>query len=373
MTASLLRIAILGRGDISARYAETLSQAKGLTLVGCASRTVGSSDPASESRWLELTANELFDRRDIDLLVNLTPPLVHAETTGRALEAGFHVYSEKPLAATLEAADAIMALAVERGRTLACAPATFLGPAQQTARRLIDDGDLGEILGAAATMVYPGPDLWHHNPDALFGPAAGPVFDMGVYDVTALVHLVGPVSRVTAAGGRTRGTRTILAGPRTGEAFDVAVPTHAAALVTFASGPTATLTLSFDGLGASSPGIEIYGSRATLTLPRSGEFTGTMGISREFRRWEPVEPLAGWSNGLWPIGVIEAADAIRNRRMPRTSSDVGRHVLEVLIALMTSIETGDSISVTSRPDRPPPLEPDAYARLVGPSKMEHAA
>lgn len=362
MTGSALRVGLLGRGDISARYVETLAQITTLEIVAIASRS-------SET----LSPEALFARSDIDLVVNLTSPLAHAATTEQALLSGKHVYSEKPLAAGLAQADHLIALAGQRGLTLACAPATFLGPAQQTARRLIDHGDLGELLGAAATMVYPGPDLWHHNPDALFGLAAGPVFDMGVYDVTALVHLLGPVSRVTSVGGRSRPTRTVLVGPRRGEVFDVAVPTHAAALVTFESGPTATLTLSFDGVGASAPGLEIYGTRATLTLPRSGEFAGTMAISRAFRRWEPVAPLAGWTDALWPVGVIETADAIRSARPPRTSSHLARHVLEVLTALTTSIDTGESVAVTSRPNRPPPLEPDAYAGMIGISKMEPAA
>jgi predicted dehydrogenase len=113
----------------------------------------------------------------------------------------------------VEQAEGLIALSRERGLTLACAPATFLGPAQQTARRLMDAGELGQVLGASTTLVYPGPDQWHHDPAALFGPAAGPVFDMGVYDVTALVNLFGPVARVSAAGGSARSQRAVGTGP----------------------------------------------------------------------------------------------------------------------------------------------------------------
>jgi predicted dehydrogenase len=362
-----LRVAVLGCGDISRRYIEALSAAPGVRLTACASRTLSSAQSRAPLGCEAVAAEQLFARTDIDLLVNLTPPLAHAETTARALEAGFHVYSEKPLAATLAEADQLIALSRARGLTLACAPATFLGPAQQTARRLIDAGELGQVLGASATMVYPGPDRWHHNPAALFGPAAGPVFDMGVYDVTALVGLFGPVARVSAAGGRARSQRNVGTGPRAGQAFAVEVPTHAAALLSFCSGAVATLTLSFDGVGTSGPGLEIYGTASTLSLPRSGAFDGAIQRSSRFQVWEELETDVGWSDPLWAIGVLETAEAIREGRPPRAGSDLARHVLEVLMAILASIESGETHAIYITSERPEPLRPADYDRIAAAS------
>jgi predicted dehydrogenase len=358
-----LRVAVLGCGDISRRYIETLSRAPGLRLPACASRSLESARSCAPEGCEAVTNEQLFARDDIDLLVNLTPPLAHAETTARALGAGFHVYSEKPLAETVEQAEGLIALSRERGLTLACAPATFLGPAQQTARRLMDAGELGQVLGASTTLVYPGPDQWHHDPAALFGPAAGPVFDMGVYDVTALVNLFGPVARVSAAGGSARSQRAVGTGPRAGQTFPVAVPTHAAVLLSFHSGAVATLTLSFDGVGASGPGLEIYGTEATLSLPRSGAFDGPMRRSARFQVWDELRPDAAWLDPLWAIGVLETAEAIRTGRPPRTNSDLARHVLEVLAAIQTSIESGETQAIASVVARPEPLAAGDYERL----------
>lgn len=359
-----VRIGLVGLGDIAGRYADTLQAAPGVTVVAGASP---SPERALARRSLALpiiTVEALLGRPDVDLVVNLTPPTAHADITRRALAAGRAVYSEKPLATTLDEARDLIAAAEASARVLACAPATPLGPAQQTARRLIDAGQLGTVWGAAATLVYPGPDLWHHDADRLFARGAGVVMDMGVYDVTALVHLLGPVGTVTAGGGRVRTERAILAGPRAGQRFPVEALTHAVALLSFVSGATATVTLGFDAPGARRTGLEIYGSEATLALPRSGDFAGEMTTTRAFGQWEPVSPAFGWSDAAWCIGVLDTADALRTGRSPRASSDMALHVLEVLLAIERSVAEGMTIEIASRPTRPEPLSAAQFAGLV---------
>jgi predicted dehydrogenase len=364
LSASPIRIGLIGLGDIAGRYIDTLKDAPGVRLVAGAS---SSPERARSRRELGLPVQALDDliaRDDLDLVLNLTPPRVHARITRRALEAGKSVYSEKPLATTLEDAKAIAALAEASGLVLACAPATFMGPAQQTARQMIDAGELGAVWGAAATMVYPGPDLWHHDADRLFGPGAGVVMDMGVYDVTALVHLLGPVERVTAGGGRARVERAIRAGPRAGERFPVEALTHASALLGFAGGATATLTVSFDGPGARRSELEIYGSRASLALPRSGEFSGPIQITRALGVWDEQSPIFGWTEPSWALGVLDTADAIRSGRAPRASAATAIHVLETLLAIERSVVSGATIEIASRPLRSDPMSAKAFDRLV---------
>lgn len=364
MSPDPVRIGLLGAGDIAGRYAETLARAPGVRLVGAAGRSFEAAGARLPGVPI-LSADDLLRPDVVDLIVNLTPPQAHAETTRRALRAGLHVYSEKPLATTLEDARDLIALAARSNRVLACAPGTILGPAQQTARRMIDAGELGRIWGAAATLIYPGPDLWHHDADRLFAPGAGAVFDMGVYDVAALVHLLGPVRRVAAGGGRARDERTIQAGPRAGERFPVVALTHASALLFFERGATATLTVSFDGPGARRSELEIYGTDGTLGLPRSGDFAGACHLSRAMGRWDEVAPVFPWEGAAWPIGVLDAADAVRTGREPRASATQAFHVLDVLIAINRAIATETLVDVASTTERPDPMPADLFARLVG--------
>lgn len=357
----------MGGGDISARYAQLLSKSPRFRPIAVAVSAPESATQATARTGLPACSlPELLANADVGLVLNLTPPLAHATVTAAALAAGRHVYSEKPLAAGLPAARRLIRLAARNGVCLACAPATFLGPALQEARRMLDEGQLGAVLSARGSMVYPGPDHWHHSPAALFGPAAGPVFDMGVYHVTALVTLLGPVQRVWARGSRSSPVRTVRAGPKAGQSFDVAALTHVEALLEFAAGPSASLTLSFDGIGSRGPGLEILGTRASLSLPQPGQFDGPMRICRAFGTWEDVTPPAPWPETGWLAGLHTMMDHLDQpdtvgEQGPWPAPDVALHVLETLTAIDRACRSGTLQTVRSRCDRPPPLGAEAPA------------
>ena len=120
----------------------------------------------------------------------------------------------------------MLAAADAAGVRVGCAPDTVLGTGIQTARQAIDDGLIGAPIAATATMVTPGHERWHPNPDFYYQPGGGPLLDMGPYYVTALVTLLGPVSVGDRRRQPARGTsRTIGCGPRAGEEIPVSVDT----------------------------------------------------------------------------------------------------------------------------------------------------
>jgi len=222
----------------------------------------------------------------------LSVGLVHAEVVTDALEAGTHVYIEKPFATTVDDARAIVDLAAEGDRLVGSAPDTFLGAGLQTARRVIDDGRIGEPVGATAHWTSPGHERWHPNPDLYYQEGGGPLFDMGPYYVTALVSLLGSATRVAGSVSRPRETRTIESEPRKGEEIPVEVPTHEAGVVDFADGATANLLTSFDIQASAlpSPAFEIYGTDATLALPGPNHFGGPVSVRSDGdEEWEAVE------------------------------------------------------------------------------------
>ena len=160
---------------------------------------------------------------EVELVVNLTIPAVHASVALQAIRAGKHVYGEKPFALSVQEAQTVTAAATACGVQVGNAPDTFLGAALQTARRLIEEGRIGTPISAKATFGYPGPDAWHPSPEFLFQQGGGPLLDMGPYYLTALVQMLGPVKAVSGFGSRAQDKRTIGSGPRAGETFDVTV------------------------------------------------------------------------------------------------------------------------------------------------------
>ena len=226
------------------------------------------------------SVEQALARDDVELIVNLTVPAAHAEVAAAALAAGKHVFNEKPIAPDRASAEALIAQAETAGLRVGCAPDTFLGPGLQTTRRLIEAGRIGTPLTASVVMQYAGPHRWHPNPDFLFQPGAGPLFDMAPYYLTALAQVFGPIARVAARGAGAAPTRVIGTGPRAGEEIPVAVPTYVAALYEFESGGVAQATFSFDSPLERMGVVEIAGTEATLAAPDPNQFAGEIRINR---------------------------------------------------------------------------------------------
>ena len=353
-----LTVGLVGCGNISDRYLSADGVFDAFDLVACADLDAEAAAETAEKHDIDaMTVEDLLADDAVDAVVNLTPPRAHAAVITDALEAGKHVYTEKPFATTVEDAKDIVATAAKEGLLVGSAPDTFLGAGLQTARQVIDDGRIGDPVGATAHWTSPGHELWHPNPDLYYEEGGGPLFDMGPYYVTALVFLLGSATRVAGSVSRPHETRTIESDPRAGEEMDVAVPTHEAGLVDFASGATANLLMSFDVEASTfpSPAFEIYGTEATLSLPDPNHFEGPVRVrSHDDETWETVSLTHDYTDGRG-AGLADLAYAVRGDWDHRTSGDLASHVLEIMAAVRSSSEESAFATIESDPGRPTPL------------------
>jgi predicted dehydrogenase len=200
------RLGIVGLGVISGAYLQTLADSDAVLITAVAdldaerAATVAAGLPAARA----MTVSELLASDEVDTVLNLTIPAAHAEIALGAIDKGKQVYGEKPLAVTLSEGRSILGAAAHAGVRVGSAPDTVLGTGIQTARAAIDDGLIGRPVAASAVMVSPGHELWHPNPDFYYREGGGPLFDMGPYYITALIHLLGPIrchGRVQPAAG----------------------------------------------------------------------------------------------------------------------------------------------------------------------------
>jgi predicted dehydrogenase len=302
-------------------------------------------------------AGLLADPR-IELVVNLTIPAVHAEIGLAALDAGKHVWTEKPLALDRPSARGLLDRAARRGLRVACAPDTVLGAGLQTARAAVDAGLIGVPHTALALFQALGPERWHPAPEFLFQAGGGPLLDMGPYYLTVLVHLLGPVRKVTAAGRRPAPTRVIGAGPRAGTTFPVTVPTTVTALAEFAGGAAAHLGFSFDSALERAGVVEITGTLGAAALPDPNRFDGETRVYRPGADGPSTLPARGHA-ATRGTGALELARAIRAGVPERASGELAYHVLDTMLAIEESIARGTSVELTSTARIPPPL-PDGW-------------
>jgi predicted dehydrogenase len=270
----------------------------------------------------------------------------------QAIAAGKAVYGEKPLASTLADATKIIEAGRAAGVRVGCAPDTVLGTGIQTARKAIDDGMIGSPIAATATMVTPGHERWHPNPDFYYKPGGGPLLDMGPYYVSALITMLGPVTRVVGAASHTRSTRTIKSGPRVGQTIDVEVDTHVTGILTHASGVLSTLVMSFDAAATKASNIEVHGSEASLVVPDPNYFEGDVSIQRVDQEWETLPVSAGYRDAARGYGIVDLAATPADQQI-RASGDLGLHVLDVMLSLLQSAQDGGAVDVGTSCERPP--------------------
>lgn len=382
---SPFRVGIVGIGDISDVYVNNLrTYGDIIEVVGCASRNADRARQWSQRHGLSMayeSVTDLLADPGIHIVLNLTTPDVHGPINLAALAAGKHVYTEKPLAATFAQSREIIDRAKAAGLRVGSAPDTFLGGRLQTYRKLLDAGDLGDIVGASAFCLSHGWEWFHPNPDFFYQPGAGPLLDIGPYYVTALLSLLGPAVRVCAMSTRGFPVRRVESEPRRGQPIQVNVDTHVSGTVEFASGAIATLVMSFDAWDSDLPRMEIYGTRATLSMterdPNDGPnlFGGAV-LARDVEsyRWKsfPRTPPADWrevpvehpftstsheanSRG---IGLVDMAYAIRDGRPARASGVMALHAVELMEGMLTSARERRYVELTTSFDCPEPLPVD---------------
>lgn len=349
-----LKVGIIGCGAIIAQYLANFRKLSQIELVA-----VADLDPARAQAVADgyegvraIPVEELLAADDVDLVLNLTIPAAHADIALKAIAAGKSVYGEKPLAATTADARKVLDAAKAAGVAVGCAPDTVLGTGIQTARKAIDDGLIGAPISASATMVTPGHERWHPNPDFYYQPGGGPLLDMGPYYVSALVTLLGPVVSVVGAASHTRNERTIGSGPRQGEKVPVNIDSHVTGVLVHASGALSTLFMSFDAVKSKSPNIEIHGERGSLVVPDPNHFDGDVQLfSLGAEDWETLPVSAGYVDSGRGFGIADLA-ATPQGKEPRAGGALAFHVLEVMESVLKAARSGMSVSIQSTVERP---------------------
>ena len=355
-------IGVIGCGMISGIYLKNLTQVFHNTrVVACAAL----HPDRAQARAKEFNVpracavGELLSDPDVELVLNLTVPHAHASVSLSALDAGKHVYLEKPLASCREEGKRVLETAGREALRVGGAPDTFLGGGLQTCRKLIDDGAIGRPIAATAFFANHGWEWGHPDPEFFYRPGGGPIFDMGPYYLTALIALLGPVASVFGSTMSTFSERVIASKPRTGQKIEVQVPTHVSGTLEFASGAVATILMSFDVWGHHLPRIEIHGTEGSLSVPDPNKFGGPVMLLKENEKeWREVPLSFGYQENSRGIGVADMVDAIATSRPHRASGELMYHVVDVAESLYDSSRNGKRQTVASSCPRPTPLAPD---------------
>ena len=351
-------VGIVGCGTISSTYLKAPQLFSNVRIAACAdidmSRARAQAAKFGVSRACSVA--ELLADPEIDVVVNLTVPATHAEISLAALAANKSVYSEKPLSTTRAGGQAILHTASAKHLRVGCAPDTFLGHGLQTCIQLINDGAIGTPVAATAFLLNHGMEHWHPDPTFFYQPGAGPLFDMGPYYLTALIAMLGSISRVSASTKITFPERTVTSQLGVSGTIPVNTPTHITGLMEFANGAVGTIITSFDVWHHRLPYIEIYGTEGSISAPDPNTFGGPVYLRRAREdAWQEVALIHDSPANGRGLGLADMASAMRTGRIHRANGEMAYHVLDVIESFLQSATEGRHITLSSSCQQPEPF------------------
>ncbi len=355
-----VRVGLVGCGAISANYLKNARNLPILEVVACADLVEDRARSRAQEFGIPrvLDVGELLRDPDVDVVLNLTVPAAHGPLALAALEAGKHVYNEKPLATSREEGARLLEAARAAGKRIGCAPDTFLGAGLQTARQVIDVGLIGQPVGFSACMLGRGPEHFHPDPAFFYQPGGGPMFDMGPYYVTALLNLLGPVRRYGGLATVAISERVVGSGPREGERILVRTPDHVCGVLEFECGAAGTLVTSFavaHGVYERQFPITVYGTEGALKVPDPNHFDGQVQVRRvEDDEWQDVPHAFATGYGR-SVGLADMAAALRSGRPHRAGAEQALAALDLMEGFLDASREGRALTPTVTYQRPAPM------------------
>ncbi len=372
-----MKVGIIGCGNISETYFNCQKIFNNFEIIACADLNNEFAIKSAEQFNVKaLSVDDILSNKEIGLIINLTIPSAHKEIIVKSLNAGKHCFSEKPLAMNMEEGLEIQKLSNEKKLYVGCAPDTFLGAAGQNARKLIEEDKIGKVVLGTFNLMSHGMEHWHPNPDFFFKPGAGPVFDVGVYYLTQLINLIGPVKSISSISGTATPERIITSEPRNGEKIVVETPTTLMGSLEFHNNAKIQFFCSWDVWKHKHSTIELYGLEGSMIVPDPNFFSGDILLSKKDEDWQTINNdsmLLGIPNktdndgskiaNYRGIGLSDMIDAINNQRQARCSLDLAMHVLEVMEGIITSSELNEVYHLKSKPKQPKFLDETEIEKL----------
>ncbi len=377
-------VGIIGCGNILETYLRAEKYFNNITYVACADINMDLSFKASEKYNLKaLTVDEILADNNIDVILNITIPQAHYEVSKKSLEAGKHVYSEKPMSVKYEQAKELLKIAKDKNLYFGNAPDTFLGGGGQLSRKFIDDGKCGQILTGNFIFAFPGVQDFHPKPESWYQEGGGPVIDMGPYFFTTLVNLLGPAKNVRGRGSKFVDKKEYKVGPNKGKFFDVEIPTSYMLNIEFENKSIVQGFISFDVQNHMRNHIELYGSHGSIIVPDPNMFGGPVITSQELgSTWDhhsaENKPLgkiniknhSGRSNeaneqsNYRGVGLSEMIDSLENNREHICNGDLALHVLDIIECSMISSIYKVEVDLRSSCKRPRVFNDNEVKKLL---------
>ena len=365
----IFKVGLIGCGHIAETYFRAHKYFNNFKIIKCADiNNVAAKNCAKRYNIENLSVNNLLKDKDIEIILNLTPPKAHFQIAKKSLLNGKHVYSEKPLSINLFEGKELLKISQKKKLYLGNAPDTFLGGGNQKSKELLENKIIGKVNLGNAIFAFPGVQSYHPNPEPWFAKKeGGPVIDMGPYYLTALVNLLGPAKEVKAASlMKGASFRTIGIGPKKGKKIKVECPTTYFTTIVFKNNSIIRLTLSFDVIAHQRNHIELYGTKGSMIVPDPNMFGGSVFVCKKlgspWKEFKTTKMPLGRINirtqssranesptnaNYRGVGLAEMAYCIKKKKKHRCNGELSFHVLDIIQSIMRAAKKKERINIKS--------------------------
>lgn len=344
-----IRVAVIGCGSVSNMYLPHLSKAPHVTLVSVCD--IKSERAAAQAKKYNIPnqyphIDLMLAGAPFDMMVNLTNMQEHGRLNKQALEAGKHIWSEKPMANTYAEGRSLLDLARQKKLHIWGAPAVVNSPQFAFMSRAIQEGKLGKLAAAHAHYGHTGP-TWSAF---FYEKGGGSLPDLGVYNLATLSGLLGPVKSVMAMTSTVTKERTV---DDKGK-IKVASEDNAMVLMDHGNGVLSHVQCGFnyfdpyghEGKGQERPTISVWGSEGNMALV--GYDWAPFAVELANSWTEPPKKFAtDTGNYVWEQGASVVAESLLSGKEPLINAEHALHVLEIIEAARASQENGKRILLKS--------------------------
>jgi predicted dehydrogenase len=290
--------------------------------------------------------DRMLGETEFDLLVDTTPIPSHFEVNLCGLQAGKHVYTQKPMTTTVEEATVLIEEARQRGLKLGCAPEHTVRPLIRQIKKLIAEGAIGQVAFAKVKSSHDGPEKHDVPRDSTwyYQPGSSPILDMGVHGLNQITSILGPARRLTSFSGRNVPTREILAGPFRGKTIEVNIDDNSLLLLDFGDDRFVFLDATYCVMASMGPRMEIYGSEGTIAVSENRREERPLYLYRlETMEW--TQPDVTPAPPVRDLGVLHMVDCLLNDKPLELTGEHGRHLVEIMTQAPKTAAEGRTIEL----------------------------
>jgi predicted dehydrogenase len=345
------KIAVAGCGDIAEfEYMAQMGRIPNAEVVACCDVRKERTDLFQKKFGIKnayVDVDEMLAKENFDIMMDLAAIPFHHSLNLKALRAGKHLYSQKPIALTVADATELIEAAKKSGVKFSASPVHMLRPIMREAKRIIDSGVIGKVALVRTVTGHGGPEYFQYrenDPSWFYKPGAGALYDVGVHALQWVTGLLGPAKEVSCTAAISSPKRVIRSGAFDGKTIESnKLFDNYLIHLNFGDGTLADVVTGFCMKASTCSELEIYGEKGSIIFPRGMDTGLKLYIDendKNLRGWIDCMPQKKEQDFYQCYCIADLIEAIENDHPTGLPPEHARHVIELMCSIEVCAQDG---------------------------------